>query len=115
MQQQNYTKQAAETIIQCYKETVEIANLRKKEPKSDEETNDDVQNDSIGQTGKPILPKENNNSGSKPIPWTFPIGEKTVSLTIIGGKPYQDEMDSLISILQAFKQTLPIKKEEPKE
>lgn len=115
LQQQNYTKQAAERIIQCYKETVEIAKLRKKELKVDEKPKVNVQKDSTGQAEEGTLLEENNDSNLKPAVLMFPFGDKTASITITGGKPSQNEMGLLISILEAFKKTLPTEREKPKK
>jgi len=121
LQQQKYSKQAAETIIKCYKETVEYAKLSEKWPIADIEKNADVLKDTNLQTDISQIalsqPQEPVSPQSKLFAWTFPFGEKAASLTITGGKPNQTEVDSLkdslISILDAFKKTLP--KEESKE
>jgi hypothetical protein len=115
LQQQNYSRNAAETILPCYKETIKIANLREKELKSNVQENADVQKITNAQsdTLHRISPSQDTNFPSpKPVVLMFPFGEKTASITITGGKPSQDEMTLLISILEAFKKTLPVKKEE---
>jgi len=115
LQQQNYSKNAAETIIQCYKETIEIANLREKELKSNVQENADVQKITNAQSDTLHIissSQDTNFPSPKPVVLMFPFGEKSASITITGGKPSQDEMTLLISILEAFKKTLPVKKEE---
>ena len=54
------------------------------------------------------------NMGFRAVQWSFPFGEQTASLLIPGWKPNQEEMQSLIDVLNAFKNTLPKQKEEDK-
>lgn len=108
LQQQNYTRKAAETLIQYYKETAEYANLSEKAHQIQGEENAGICSDAL--TGNPPL-QNTTILSSKPIVWTFPFGNKTASLAITGGKPNQEEIDSLITILDAFKKTLPAKEE----
>lgn len=99
---------AAKIIIQCFKETISFANIYGKDYNTDCEQD---MNKLLDDHPSPVLvgaitPKTD-ISGSKPVIWTFPFGEKTASLGITGGKPTQEEMQSLIDILTAFKNTLP--------
>ncbi len=112
LQQRKYSRQAAETIVACYKETVEYANLSEKWPIADTEETANVTEDTgvLSDTGQTNAskPQVMGTPGIKPVILTCPCGEKTASITITGGKPSKDEMDSLISMLEAFKKTLPI-------
>jgi hypothetical protein len=109
LQQQKYSKQAAETIIQCYKETVEYANLHEKWPSADTEENPDIpQNTGIPPNGgQKTFPQGTGTPSLKPIVLAFPFGEKTASIAIAGGKPSKEEMGLLIKMLEAYKETLP--------
>ncbi|MCX5634726.1 MAG: hypothetical protein NTW55_02635 [Planctomycetota bacterium] len=112
LRKKDFSEEAAKTITQCYKETIEFANPKEHKTTIGEESNN-LHKTNQGTTAEEIeiraamggQKKDVQNSNA--IAWTFPIGEKTASLTIIGGRPSQEEMDSLITILEAFKKTLP--------
>lgn len=112
LQKNNFSDNAASIIIESIKETFIFAKLSEKEYNKGNEQIDieqDMQESPMDANLENAV-----NMGLKPIRWTFPFGEKTASLSIDGGKPKQEEMQSLINILMAVKETLPKKKEEEK-
>ncbi len=110
LQQKQFSEKAAETIIQCFRETITLAKVYDAEYNIDEEQNTNEQE--IQEPSVNTSVQNTENTSPQAIKWTFPFGEKTASLSIQGGKPKQEEMTMLIAILEAFKNTLPSRKEE---
>lgn len=110
LQQKQFSKKAAETIIQCFRETILLAKVYETEYNVDDEQNIDEQD--IQEPSMNAIAQNTGNKGLRSVPWVFPFGEKTATLLIEGGKPKKEDMTMLIAILEAFKGTLPAKNEE---
>lgn len=96
LRQRGFAKIAAETIISCYKETIEYAKPEQKEYIAEEAPQ-------IGQ--KPPLQPISTTG----VVWTFPLpDEKSATLTI-SAQPTQKEIDLIKIILDAYKPSLEAK------
>lgn len=97
LRQKGYAKTAAEVIIPCYKETMEYAKPKQKEY--------------MPQEAEPIAPTIGlqppfQASNATNVVWTFPLPDGKVATLTISGKPTQKEIDSIKSILDAYKPNL---------
>jgi hypothetical protein len=113
LQQKNFSAKAASIIIQSFRETISFTNIYETDYNTgDEQTviEQDLQEPPMNANTQNAA-----NMGLGAIKWAFPFGEKTISLLIDGGNPNQEEMQSLIEILTAVKNTLPTKKKEEKK
>lgn len=110
LQQKGFLARAANIIIQSFRETISFANIYETDYDRGDEQIDIEQN--MQESPMDANTQNAANVGLRAVKWAFPFGEKTASLLIDGGKPNQQEMQSLIDILTAVKKTLPQKKEE---
>lgn len=103
LKQRNFSGGAAETIIQCYKETISFAKLGEIEYNEGGEQNETNRQNVM----EPPMETFVQNSGagaSKPV--VFPIGEKTAYLTISGGNPSREDLELLKKYIDLYAEGL---------
>lgn len=116
LKQRGFTDSAAETVIECLRDTILFVNEETKDYNSGNGQDKQEQKNNMETPPMPLLATESPN---KPVldstTWNFPLLGKTASVSIVGGEPVQEDVDLLTRLLEAFKEGLGKKKIENNE